>query len=76
VKNKATVIPTRNWQLLHNHKEDANKNSLRDKVMKVCSWSRATFYLKLQSPEKISLAEKKAICEVYDTPMEMLFPDN
>ena len=64
-----------NWETLHQHKSDANKTLLRDSVMEQCGWSRDTFYRKLKTPEKLSPAEKKAIADVYDLPIDLLFPE-
>ncbi len=63
------------WKQYHIYLPVEEARALKDKVCTVLGCVSSSFYRKLSFPEHLSIAEKKAIAEVYKLPTTFLFPE-
>ncbi len=64
------------WKTYHEYLTDSKqRNILREEIQRINGYSYSTFFIKLRNPQKLSIAEKKSIAEVYKLPATFLFPE-
>lgn len=62
-----------NWATHHATLTDQEKIEAREKVIKACEWSQASFYRKLKNEETLKNWEKNIIASCYNVKLTKLF---
>lgn len=71
-----TINPDVNkWKEYHEYLVDEDSKEFQKQIMAVINCSQASFFRYLKMPSLLSIAEKKAIAEVYKLPTHFLFPE-
>ena len=63
------------WKEYHDFLEDKKAAAFKEDICKILGCHPTTFFRKLANPGQMSIAEKKAVAEVYQLPATFLFPE-
>lgn len=64
------------WKKHHESLPDKEKVAARDRLQKLCEWSQATFYRRMENPNGLRFWQQKFVAIAYGKEIEELFPES